>query len=114
MTPWIAYAKEILDNDLINEFYQGKVNHINHIYFLTRCILYIAYIQHNNAHINLENINYRKEIKGITNICPQILVAKSLITNAKFLSAYEINNRNNKQKQIFLNILKVFYLTPFS
>jgi len=23
MTPWIAYAKEILDNDLINEFYQG-------------------------------------------------------------------------------------------
>ena len=54
MTPWIAYAKEILDNDLINEFYQGKINHVNHIYILTRHVyVYIAYIQH-NAHKTLK------------------------------------------------------------
>ena len=25
MTPWIAYAKEILDDDLLNEFYEGSL-----------------------------------------------------------------------------------------
>ena len=68
--------------------------------------MYIAYIRHKAY----KPRKYRKVIKGIINICPQILVAKSGISNTKFLSAYEINNWNNKQKQIFLNKLKVFYL----
>ena len=30
MTPYIGYAKEILDNNLINEFYQGFFNNSMH------------------------------------------------------------------------------------
>ena len=33
MTPYIAYDKKILDDDLLNEFYQGKVTKKNSLSF---------------------------------------------------------------------------------
>ena len=33
MTPYIAYDKKILDDDLLNQFYQGKVTKKNSLSF---------------------------------------------------------------------------------